>query len=160
MVHAARVLAVFPILVVLMFTGTGLSIAQSEEPHADAKQAAQDAAESWLALTDADAFDESWDEASSLLQERISLEEWARKGERLRDSIQAPSSRSLTAAEYRTSLARAPGGPFVILKYRSTFEDGQFEELILVVREEEAWKVAGYQVTPLPGTASRSAPAS
>lgn len=158
MIHALRVLAVFPILILLV--GTRPSSAQSDGPHAEAKQAAQDAAESWLALADADAFNEGWDGASSLLQERVPREEWVQKAERLRDSIQTHSSRSLTAAQYRETLARAPGGPFVILKYRSTFEEGRFEELVLVAREDDEWKVAGYQVSPLPGTPSHASPAS
>jgi hypothetical protein len=58
--------------------------------------------------------------------------------------------------QYRNSLRTVPGGPFVILTYRSTFEGGRAEELLLTVREEATWKVVGYRVTPLRSADARA----
>ncbi len=125
--------------------------AQPDAAHATAVQEAQTAAESWLALVDEDAFGESWDEAASLLRERIERADWVQKAERLRDSVAAFSSRALTRTQYRNALDRLQSdGPFVLLKYRSTFKADRFEEVLLTVRQDTTWKVAGYQVTPLP----------
>jgi hypothetical protein len=135
--------------------------AQPNEAHAAAKQQAQRAAASWLALVDNDEFEASWDAAAPLLQKRIERESWVQKARRLRDTVQAPSTRTLEMTQFRASLQRAPGGgPFVLLKYRSTFEGGRFEELLLTVRQDATWKVTGYQVTPLrPPIGGTTAPA-
>ena len=135
--------------------------AQSTEPHATAKQEARAAAASWLALVDDDAFGESWDEAAGLLQKRIKRVDWIRTAERLRDSVETLPPRSLSGTQYRQSLRRAPdSGPFVLLKYRSVLSGEGFEELVLTVRQDTTWKVAGYQVTPLRSSASTEAPPS
>lgn len=124
--------------------------AQSATPHAGAKQAAQTAAQSWLEMIDDDDYDESWDEASALLQKQIEREKWIQEGRELRKTVKTLSGRTRTMVQYRDSIQHAPSdGPFVILKYRSTSEEGRFEELLLTVREDDTWKVAGYQVTPL-----------
>jgi hypothetical protein len=124
--------------------------AQPEDEHAAAKTKARTAAQSWLDRVDASEFGASWDAAATLLQKRIARADWVQKAEALRDTVETISGRTLARAQYRNSISRAPGdGPFVLLKYRSTFEAGRFDELLLTVREDETWKVAGYQVTPL-----------
>lgn len=131
--------------------------AQSGEAHAAAKEKAKTAAQSWLARVDADEFEASWEEASPLLQRRIERADWIRSAEQLRDTIKTVSDRTLTATRYRDSLQRAPRpGPAVLLKYRSTFEAGPVDELIVTVRADTTWKVAGYQVTPLRRASLRS----
>lgn len=137
----------------------GSALGQSDGSYTAAKTSAQDAAESWLALVDDDDFGESWDDAASLLQNRIAREDWIAEGRTLRDSVDVHSYRARTTVQYRDSIRRAPnGGPFVLLKYHTTFKTGRVEELIVTVREEDTWKVAGYQVTPLQNAARPSSP--
>ncbi len=144
---AFRSVSIVGLAVVLL---TGAVSAQPRDTTAGAERRAKSAAQSWLSLIDDDAFGESWDEAASLLQERIEREEWIQEAERLRDSVETLSSRSLTQTQYRDSLRQPPvDGPFVLFKYRSTLETGRVEELLLTVRQDTIWKVAGYQVTPL-----------
>jgi len=135
--------------------------AQSGGEHATAKKKARAAAQSWLDRTDATEFGASWDAAAALLQNRIERADWVQTAEALRDTVKAVSDRTLAMTQYRDSLRSAPDhGPFVLLKYRSTFEAGRFDELLLTVREDTTWKVAGYQVTPLRRPPARpSAPA-
>ena len=132
--------------------------AQSEgDEHAAAKEKARAAAQSWLDRTDATEFGASWDAAAALLQDRIERADWVQQAEALRDTVKAVSDRALAMTQYRDSLRSTPGhGPFVLLKYRSTFEAGRFDELLLTVREDTTWKVAGYQVTPLRRPPARS----
>lgn len=133
--------------------------AQPGGEHAAAKRQAQTAAEAWLTLVDDDKFAASWDSAAALFRERVERDGWVQRGQQLRDTVQAPSTRTLATTQYRDSLQRASGsGPFVILKYRSSFGAGRFEELLLTVREDTTWKVTGYQVTPLRPPGGRSAP--
>lgn len=121
-----------------------------EDEHAVAKESAREAAEQWLELADAGKFGESWDEGAAMMQEQISREGWAEKGTEAKSEIDSLLSRQFSQAQYRTSLQQAPReGPFVLLEYRSEFEGGSFNEVILTVKEENAWKVAGYQVAPV-----------
>lgn len=139
----------------LLLTGSLLVMAapvygQSGEDEAAAEEAAQTAAESWLALIDAEEYGKSWDAAGSLLQTRIAREEWVEKVTHLKERVQNLSDRGLELREYRDSIRHAPrDGPFVLLKYHSAFDTGRYEELILTYPEEEEWTVGGYQVTPL-----------
>jgi hypothetical protein len=145
--HSTLLAALVPAAFLLLAGGAA---AQPAGERTAAKQKARGAAESWLALVDENRFAESWEAAAGLLQKRIRREEWVQKARRLRDSVKVLSARRLSMVRYRNSLRRAPDdGPFVLLKYRSTFAAGHFEELLLAVQRDETWKVTGYQVTPL-----------
>lgn len=123
---------------------------QSGVDETAAEEAAQTAAESWLALIDADDYGKSWDAAGSLLQTRIPREEWVEKVTNLKEQVQDLSDRALELREYRDSIRHAPrDGPFVLLKFHSAFDTGRYEELILTYPEQGEWTVGGYQVTPL-----------
>jgi len=138
-------------LTILLLAPVGPLFAQPGSGHATEITNARNAAQSWLALVDGDQFGTSWDEAAVLLQNRTKRAAWIQNAERLRDSVQTVSARTLTRTQYRDTLQRASSdGPFVLLKYRSTFPVGRFEELVLTVRQDTTWKVAGYQVTPIP----------
>lgn len=118
--------------------------------HTEAKETAREAAAQWFALTDAGDFGESWDEGATMMQEQITREAWVEQGNQAKDKLKSLRSRQLTEAQYRDSLQQAPaGGPFVLLMYRSEFEAGAFEEVVLTIKEEDHWKVAGYQVAPV-----------
>lgn len=164
-------------LAVLLLLGGSAGLAGAQPPGvdadaktADAKTKARDAAESWLALTDDDAFEESWARAAVLLQQRIERKAWVKRAERLRDTVQTLSSRTLALTRYRDSLrcvstertgafsdCTPTDGPFVLLKYHSSFATGRYEELLLTVRRDTTWKVAGYQVTPFRTATDRPA---
>lgn len=134
--------------------------AQSSGEHAAAKEKARAAAQSWLDRLDANEFGACWDEAAALLRQRIERADWVQRAEQLRDTIQTVSDRTLGTIRYRDSLRQGPRpGPVVLLKYRSTVQDGRVDELLVTVREDTTWTVAGYQVTPLRRAPARSTPA-
>jgi hypothetical protein len=123
--------------------------AQTTDPHAADTRAAQAAAQEWLALLEDRDFEDGWEAAAAPFRERTDREAWRRRGARLVDSVGAPAARTLTSAQYRDTLrAAAAEGPFVVLTYRTRFAGGRYEEHLIVVRAEEAWRVAGYRVRP------------
>lgn len=135
------------LLPALLLVGT--TRAQSDDPHAADKQAAQGAAQEWLALLEDRDFEDGWEAAAAPFRDRTDREAWRRRGARLVDSVGAPAARTLTSAQYRDTLrAAATEGPFVVLTYRTRFAGGRYEEHVVVVRAEEAWRVAGYRVRP------------
>ena len=134
----------------LLLMGLVTSRAQAPETHERAKNRAQSAAESWLALADEGNSGESWEAAAEPFRQRVAQEGWATTLDDLRGDLGSISSRSLVMAQFRRGVEGASGGgPFVLLKYRSTAEETRVQELVLTVKEDDAWAVAGYQVTPL-----------
>lgn len=121
----------------------------------DAAEAdARDAAEEWLALTDAGQFDESWYAADSTLQNGVAREEWIDQGRRVRGRLDSVRSRRLVRAQYRDSTGLLPGGrPVVLLKYETEFDRGTTLEAVVTTRPNTTWKVAGYRVVVAPPAA-------
>jgi hypothetical protein len=129
----------------------GPARAQSDGEHAADKQAARAAAQEWLALLEDRDVEDSWEAAAAPFRARQpGLDAWTQAATRLADSVGAPAARTLTSARYRDSLRTvAAEGPFVVLTYRTRFAAGHYEELVVVARAEESWRVAGYRVRPL-----------
>lgn len=122
---------------------------------ARAEERAQSAATSWLSLTDAGQFGESWDAAAPTLQNSIAREAWIERGDRARSTLNDLQSRELTRALYRDSTTQLPtGSPVVALQYRTNFADSTALEAVITTKRDTAWKVAGYRVVP----ASRAIP--
>ena len=116
-----------------------------------AKQAAQTAAEDWLALIGDGAFEESWAAADSTLRAGISQEEWADQGIRARHQLDTLRARRLTRAQYRDSTAQLGGHPVVTLQYASEYARGRAREAVITTKRDTAWTVAGYRVVAARG---------
>jgi len=116
----------------------------------DVPQAVETAAQEWLdQLADRD-FEDSWEAAAAPLRDRIERDAWVQTSTRLVDSLGGPLQRTLTTSQVQDSLRHpALDGPFATLKYRSRFSGGHYEELLILVPQEDDWAVAGYQVRPL-----------
>lgn len=126
----------------------------SEEKGAQAAKQAQAAAASWLSLTDAGQFGQSWEAAAATLQEHVSRAEWTKQGDRARSRLDTLLSRTLTRVQYRDSTTQlSTGGPVVALQYRSQFKGGSVLEAVVTTKQNDAWKVAGYRIVPAPKTA-------
>jgi hypothetical protein len=116
----------------------------------DVPGAAQSAAQEWLDHLEDRDFEDSWEAAAPPFRDRIERDAWVQKSTRLADSLGGPLQRTLTSAQIQDSLRHtAVDGPFALLKYRSRFSAGHYEELLLLMRQDDAWTVAGYEVTPL-----------
>ena len=117
-----------------------------------ARRAAQTAAEDWLALIGAGAFEESWAAADSTLRAGISQEDWADQGIRARHQLDTLRARRLTRAQYRDSTAQVGGGhPVVTLRYASEYARGRAREAVITTKRDTTWTVAGYRVVAARG---------
>lgn len=112
----------------------------------DFKDAAQEAALTWLALIDNAQYKESWEQAASLFKCRISRSQWI---DAIR-STQAPfgkvQSRSFLEAVYDTRLPGVPDGKYVVIRYRTAFEHkGEAVETVTPMLDQDGvWRVSGY----------------
>ncbi|MFB6278963.1 MAG: DUF4019 domain-containing protein [Salinibacter sp.] len=119
-------------------------------------RAAQTAAQAWLGHVDAGAWDAAWDEMAPGLRDTVSQEQWRTRRTEARAALGAARSRQLVRAVARDSLGRAPNaGPFVLLRYHSTFGPDLYVEAVLVEDTGDAWRVAGYEVGPVAGRPER-----
>jgi hypothetical protein len=130
--------------------------AQQQTPTPDAPtaeqsekaEAAKQAAEDWLVYVDESEYTKSYEEASEMLQEQVTSERWAQGLLGVESQAGALNERTLQGARYTTQLPNAPEGEYVVVQYVSDFAKTQAQEVVLMMRENDAWKVAGYFVRP------------
>ena len=113
-----------------------------------AKQAARDRVRVWLDWVDRGQYAQSWDTAAPLFQSSTSKVEWEKALQGARAPLGGVRSRQLRAAEYKSSLAGAPPGNYVVIHYDSDFVNQPRAREIVTLRQQpdDSWKVAGYFV--------------
>ena len=123
-----------------------LGILAAGPAHAGSPEsAAVEAANEWLALVDAGRFETSWERSASLLRNAVSPSQWEESVTAARRLFGKFVSRQVLSAQLEKSLPGAPDGEYVVIQYRSTFEKKQAAvETVTPMREDGAWKVAGY----------------
>jgi len=109
-------------------------------------EAAKLAAQSWLALVDAEKYADSWTAAASGFQKAVSTADWTRAVAGVRQPLGKLVSRQLRLAEYKTSLPGVPDGKYVVIQFDTAFEHKpQAVETVTPTQEPDgAWKVSGY----------------
>ncbi|MGA2806979.1 MAG: DUF4019 domain-containing protein [Terracidiphilus sp.] len=112
------------------------------------KEAANQAAQSWLALVDRGDYGASWREASSFFQSKVSEADWETALKQVRAPLGVASNRTLLVAEFQTDLPNAPKGEYVILQYKTEFAgSGAVVETITPMLDKDGkWRVSGYFV--------------
>jgi hypothetical protein len=114
------------------------------------EQAAQKAAEQWLAVVDAGNYGESWNQAAEFFKSQVTKDAWIQNVSSVRNQTGKLKSRAFKSARYTESLPNAPAGKYVILEYQSSFEAGSFVETVVPMQDTDGiWKVAGYFVKPV-----------
>jgi hypothetical protein len=114
------------------------------------REAAQLSARSWLALVDRGDYGQSWQEAASFFQSKISKADWEKALQQVRAPLGATGSRTLLGALYQSDLPGAPKGDYVIIQYKAEFASGgTFIETITPVLDKDGkWRMSGYFIKP------------
>jgi hypothetical protein len=135
----------------LAATATGLAADGHEE-------AAQAAAESWLAGVDAGDYAGSWERAGRLLKASVKQEEWSEGLAATRSPLGAVASRRLKSREAtekppttRTIGGRVytwTAGRYVVVKYDTAFANraSAVETVVAAAEPDGAWRVSSYSV--------------
>src|SRR3954466_2961770 len=79
---------------------------------APAKEEAEPAARSWLALIDSGKYEDSWTESSSMFRSALSAQDWAKSVKGVREPMGPLKSRKLLKITMATSLPGAPDGEY------------------------------------------------
>jgi hypothetical protein len=105
-----------------------------------------EAAETWLAMVDADDYQGSWEATGALFREEVSPEQWHESMTQVREDMGAVTERRLHEHTLETIMPGVPEGEYMMLEYRSVFEkQPQGAELVVCMKDEDgAWRVVGY----------------
>lgn len=128
-------------IVVIAALAAGAAYAGSRE------SAAIEATNEWLALVDAGDFRTSWERSASLFRDAVPASEWAAAVAAARRPFGKFISREVLSAEFKSTLPGAPDGQYVVIQYRSVFENKRAAvETVTPMREDDAWRVSGYYI--------------
>lgn len=135
----------------LLVLGTTNPVAPASSPAVDAAvgAAAQSDARRWLALVDSGKWSESRDQAASMFKTQVTAEKWTALVEPIREKLGQQLSRTLKSAQRASTLPGAPDGDYVILQFTTGFAAMKdTTETVIMTREGDDWKVAGYFIRP------------
>jgi hypothetical protein len=109
-------------------------------------EAAQKAAESWLAVVDNGDYASSYDETASIFKLAITKQDWLQKVRAARGPLGKVISRKLRRTQYETSLPGAPDGEYVVIQYDTSFENKRsaVETITPTLDKDAQWRVSGY----------------
>ena len=113
---------------------------------AESKKRATKSAEAWLELIDHGHYGESWDSAAAYFQSAISRDAWQRSLRAVRKPLGKTIIRTLSGRRYETALPGAPDGEYVIIQYKTSFENkkSSIETITPMLERDGTWKVSGY----------------
>lgn len=133
------------VAIVSGWLGAGLCRAAVE-----ADPAAQQCADSWLALVDGAKYDESWNEAHSMFKEKVTKEQWIAGVGDLVNRLGKIKSRKLKEATATKTLPGAPDGDYTVFVYNSAYENlpAANDTLVAAKDKDGTWRVTGYFVRP------------
>ena len=108
--------------------------------------AAEKVSRSWLALTDAGQYAESWDSAASFFRAAITAEDWVTALANARTPFGAINSRETGSSTYSTALPGAPDGEYVVFIFNTSFSNkAAAVETVTAMKDLDGqWRVAGY----------------
>ena len=113
----------------------------------DKTEAAEQAAVVWLSLVDAGQYELSWKEAATLFRQAVSTSDWVKAVRAAREPLGKLVDRNLLTATYSTTLPGAPDGEYVVLQFRTVFENkAQAIETVTPMLDGGNWRVSGYYV--------------
>ncbi|HTB98904.1 MAG TPA: DUF4019 domain-containing protein [Terracidiphilus sp.] len=120
------------------------------QDQAEKQKTAQQNAQSWLALVDGGSYGQSWQEASSFFQSKISRTDWEKALQQVRSPLGAASNRTAIGSSYQTDVPNAPKGEYVVLQYKTDFAGmgAGVETISLMLDHDGKWRIAGYFVKP------------
>jgi len=106
------------------------------------------AAKRWLGLVDSRQYRESWEEAAPFFKEKVNEEDWVKMVAPVRNPLGDVQTRDLIGAQYTTSLPGAPPGEYVVMQFRTSFQNkpGAIETVTPMKDDKGAWRVSGYYI--------------
>ena len=142
----SRMIALISTVVLILAFGSGAHAFAAEPENKEAKAAALKAATAWLELVDEGSYGQSWDQAAGLFKRAVTKEQWRTQITAIRPPLGKVVSRVLDSARYTESLPGVPDGEYVVIQYRTEFENKKsaLETITPLADPDGVWRVAGY----------------
>ena len=138
---------VINIIVIVLFALSTFACSYSYADEA-AKKAAIAVSKEWLALLDSSEFDKTWDEAAPIFKAAIKKADWGRQINAIYTPFGKNLSRELVSSTYAETLPGAPDGKYVVIQYKSSFENKKsaIETITPMLDKDGKWRVSGYYI--------------
>jgi len=136
-IHTFLLIATLAVIVVPFLNKT---------PSLEVSKQSTEAATQFLSLVDREAYSESWQSASDVLQQLLALDEWNRKVAAMRKAHGAVVERVPQEVVYADPGGDAPAGEYVIVTFDTIFRfrAAATETVTLHLNQDGEWQVAGY----------------
>jgi len=140
-----RILLMFFLFPFLLFAGEN---AKQNVSQGKPEELAVVSAEQWLKIIDTDNFDKGWVYASEYLKNAVTKDFFKQSLHGVRSPLGSMKTRVLDSAKYTTSLPGSPDGEYVVIQFKTGFENkaNAVETLISKKEKDGQWKVAGYYI--------------
>lgn len=114
----------------------------------DAEKSAIESARVWLELVDSEKYMESWEGAAEYFKSAVSKDKWQQTIQAVRKPLGKTVSRELKSQRYATSLPGAPDGEYVVIQYKTSFENKKdaIETITPMLDKDGKWRVSGYYI--------------
>lgn len=110
------------------------------------ESAAVMASKRWLALVDAQQYNESWETAAEYFKDAIISGRWEKMLTAVRRPLGKVQSRELASKEFMTEIPGASDGEYVVIQYKTSFENKKsaFGTATPMLDKDGKWRVSGY----------------
>lgn len=114
----------------------------------DRERTAEAVAKAWLLLVDEGKYSESWNETATYFKGAVTTDSWMKSMLSFRQPLGKVKSRKLMSKKYTKTLPGAPDGEYVVIQYRSSFENKKsaMETITPMLDKDGKWKVSGYYI--------------
>ena len=136
-----RAVSIILITMLLICLGFGQLRAESEN-----KKTAVSAAQVWLTLIDTGRYSDSWSEASTYFRRAVTEQNWVASLGAVRKPLGKLTSRKVAKTQESSSLPGAPDGSYVIVSFKTAFEQKKsaIETVTFMLENDGKWRAAGY----------------
>jgi hypothetical protein len=123
-----------------------IGCANEPKGNPEAEKAAVQAARDWLAGVDAGELGASWEKAAEYLRSAVGKDVFEQQLKAARSPLGTVKSRELDSQKYQTSVPGAPDGKYVIIQFKTSFENkASAVETITPMQDRDGkWRISGY----------------
>ncbi len=113
-----------------------------------AEKIAVEVADQWLNLIDNGEYAESWNGAAEMFRKVVEKETWEKQMIAFREPLGKVISRKVIKKEYMTSMPGAPDGEYVVIQYKTDFENKKdaIETVTPMKDTDSEWRASGYYI--------------
>jgi hypothetical protein len=105
-------------------------------------------AQQWLKIIDAGKYAEGWESASEYLKNAVPRDAFIQSLQGVRKPLGKMKNRTLSLAQYTTRLPGAPDGEYVVIQFKTEFENkaAAIETITPHKEKDGQWRTSGYYI--------------